>query len=149
MISLTLTRTGLSLPDLTATNTPPTPGTAGAWLPEDGLARPDTTWRYTTAQGGDDMHGAVLLGAVKEMSALPASLYFQGTDAASLRALEDEWTEALEQWSYTVTLTIDGQAATYSADPTSPRWGEVDSGMVRAHLSRASVVVPVYPIPGV
>ena len=146
MIELTISRAGLGLADLTATGEPPAPGASGVWLPEDGIGRPDITWRLGYAPNSSDMHGAVLLSATKEMSSLPLSLYFRADTSAALAALEAEWTAALEQWSYTARLLIDGQGATWSCDPTSPRWGAVDSGEVRAHLSHASVVIPVYPI---
>lgn len=142
MIELTITRTGLGLADLVITSNP-----GGDYvIAEEGVGQPDATWRYYRAPESSDMHGSVLLAATKENSSLPLVITVHGDTAAALETNKAALTDALEQWSYTATLLVDGQGDTYSCDPTSPRWGDYDSGMVRAHMARASVVIPVYPI---
>ena len=141
-LSLTISRTSLSLADLVIGNDP----TTGFWLPEDGLEEPDQTWRLTYMPDHPDVHGKQLLSAVMEHSAIPATIYTKAADVATLGAQKAALSEALGQFSYTVTLNLDGVTYSYSADPCGPRWGAVDSGMVRARIARASVVIPVYPI---
>ena len=143
LLSLTITRAGLSLPDLVITNDP----TAGDfWLPEDGLEEPDQTWRLTYMPDHPDLHGKQLLSAVREHSAIPARVYTDAASAADLATNKATLAAALGQFSYTVTLNLDGATAAYSADPCGPRWGAVDSGMVRGRIAAASFVIPVYPI---
>lgn len=142
MISLTITRASLALADLVITEIE----TGGFWLPEDGIEEPDTTWRYTYAPDSSDIHGKQLLQAVKEHSALPLSIYARGATAGALADRKAELAAALEQFSYSAQLLVNSQGFTWSCDPTSPRWGALDSGMARVHMARASVVIPVYPI---
>ena len=144
LIQLTLTRASLSLPDLVISSDP-----AGAFvLPEDGIGEPDITWRYTYAPPSGDLHGSILLAAVKEHSSLPLVINVHGSTAAELQTNKQALTDALEQWSYNAQLLVNGQGGTWSCDPTSPNWGDFDSGMARAFMARASIVIPVYPIPG-
>lgn len=142
MFSLTIGRAGLSLADLVIGNDPE----SGFWLPEDGLEEPDQEWRLSYMPDHPDVHGKQLLSAVREHSAIPAVIYTKAADAATLAAQKAELATALGQFSYTVTLNLDGATYSYSADPCGPRWGAVDSGMVRAKIARASLVIPVYPI---
>ena len=142
MFSLTISRTSLSLADLVIGNDP----TSGFWLPEEGLEEPDQEWRVNYMPDHPDVHGKEKLSAVMEHSAIPAVIYTKAADAATLAAQKAALAGALGQWSYTVTLNLDGALYAYSADPCGPRWGAVDSGMVRARIAKASVVIPVYPI---
>lgn len=142
MFSLTIGRAGLSLADLTIGNDP----TSGFWLPEEGLEEPDQSWRLSYMPDHPDVHGKQLLSAVLEHSAIPAVIYTKAATSADLATNKATLATALGQFSYTVTLNLDGATYAYSADPCGPRWGAVDSGMVRAKIARASVVIPVYPI---
>lgn len=143
ILSLTISRTSLSLADLVITNDPE----AGAfWLPEEGLEEPDETFRLTYMPDSRDVHGKELVAAVREHSSIPATVYTKATSAVLLAANKAVLSAALGQFAYDVTLNLDGAAATYSADPCGPRWGEVDSGMVKQRMAKASFVIPVYPI---
>lgn len=142
--TVTVTRTGLSLADLVITNNP-----VGAtyWLPEEGLEEPDQEYRRTYMPDHPDIHGKELLSAVLEHTNLPLQVYATAATAADLRAAKVALMDAFGQFSYSVTVDVDGESwGMFSADPAGIRWGAVDSGMVRAHLARASLVVPVYPI---
>lgn len=143
ILSLTIGRTSLSLPDLVITNDP----TAGAfWLPEEGLEEPDETWRLSYFPDSREVHGRALASAVREHSAIPATIYTDATSSVELGQNKAILSAALGQFTYPVTLDLDGAALTYDADPCGPRWGAVDSGMVRAKIARASVSIPIYPI---
>lgn len=143
-LSLTITRTGLSLPDLVITNNP---FGAKFWLPEEGLEEPDAEYRIGYMPDHPDVHGREKISAALEQATLPAVIYTQAADAAGLRANKAELRAALGQWAFTVTLDQDGAADSYSADPCTPRWGAIESGMLAQRMARASVVIPVYPIP--
>lgn len=141
-VQLTITRTSLSLPDLVITGDP----AGDFWVPEDGLEEPDVAYRYTYAPDSVDIHGKVLLQAVKEHTSLSVQVYTQAASAAALHTNKETLAAALDQFTYTTQLLVDGQGYSWACDPTTPRWSAPDSGMVRAHLARASVVIPVYPI---
>lgn len=144
ILSLTIGRASLGLADLVITNDP----AAGAfWLPEDGLEEPDQTWRLNYAPDSADIHGRELLSASRDHSSIPATIYTDATSSAELAANKAALSAALGQFTYPVTLDLDGAPLTYDADPCGPRWGAVDSGMVRARIARCSVSIPIYPIP--
>ena len=142
--TVTVTRAALSLADLVITNNPV--GT-DFHLPEDGLEQPEMNYRLGYMPDHPDIHGKQLLSAVLEHSNIPLSVYVKGATAAALGTNKAALSDAFGQFSYSVTVDVDGESwGTFSADPAGIRWGAVDSGMVRAHLARASLVVPVYPI---
>ena len=142
--TVTVTRTALSLPDLVITNDPQA---GDFWLPEEGLQEPDGDYRITYMPDHPDVHGKEKLSAVLEHDALPLVVYTKSTTGAGVRTNKNVLNAAFGQWSYGITVNVDGDSwGTFSADPHRPRWGAVDSGMVRAHLAKASLVVPIYPI---
>lgn len=139
--SLTIARES-PLADLVITNDPH----AGNFhLPEDGLERPGFTMRRTYAPDSAYFPGRTLLAAVADASTLPVIIYAHATTSALLVTAMAELEAALTQFAYDITLSIDGQAKTWLADPELPQWGAIDSGMVRAHMARASVVIPINP----
>lgn len=144
MISLTFDRTALALADLVITNNPH--GTS-LYLPEDGVVRPMFGTRYTRTpvSAYEDGNGD-LLAAVREATDLPVIIYAQGADTAALETVKAELEAAVAQWSYDLTLTVDGAARTYSAEILlDVPWGPVDSGLVGAHLAVASFSIPLNP----
>ena len=74
------------------------------------------------------------------------TIYAQGVTTAGLRGRQVELEDALGQWNFDLTITEDGQARTYDADCADVTWGELDSGMVRAHMARATVSIPCHPV---
>lgn len=142
--SLTLTRDALpgSLDDLVITANP---GDEDFWIDESGFGRPQFAWRKTHAPESEVFPGQSLLSAVMDQSAIPCAIYAHADTSAELDALQTELEEALGQFVFTVTQTIDGVAKSYTAECNAPVWGNVDSGEVRAHLVRAVVVIPVNP----
>ena len=140
MISLSIDRAGLTLPALVF-GSPDT----GRWVAEDGLTYPEKRWRKEYADARN-LHGSVLLRATLEHASIAGTLYVQAADAAALKAAKAEVEAAFGQFFYPVTVDDDGVATTYNADPGDVSWGSADSGMSRAHLARATVLIPVYPI---
>lgn len=140
MISLSVDRASLTLPALVFAE----PDT-GRWVDEDGLSYPAKRWRKEYADSRN-LHGSVLLRATLEHASISATLYLQAADAAALTAAKAEAEAAFGQFFYPVTVTDDGGPITYSADPADVDWGPADSGMARAHLARATVLIPVYPV---
>lgn len=139
MITVTFQRDGT---DLTITNNPN--GTTfhmdegGVGAIEWDLRRayaPDPAWRA----------GKTLLSWVRDAAALPLVIYAHADTSAALTAAKAELDAAALQWAYDVTVTIDGESEVFHCEPAIPRWGAFDSGMVRAHMARANLVIPVNP----
>lgn len=141
MISLTIDRTALSLPALVIGNNP----ADGLWLPEEGVGRAAKVWRRRTVSS-PFIHGTVQTGAVLEQASLPYTIYAGGASTAALRAKQDELEAALFQWIFDLTVTEDGAATTFECDCADVSWNEFDSGMTRAHMARATVTIPCYPV---
>ena len=142
MMQLRITRAGLGLADLIIESTP-----GGAFvLDEESNADPDITWRYAYAPLSSDMHGKVLLAAVKEHATLPLQVNVHGTSAADLATNKATLAAAVEQWAFTAQLTVNGEGFAWSCDPSSPKWAPHDSGMAAQHMARATLLIPVYPI---
>jgi hypothetical protein len=141
MISVTITRAALSLPDLVIGEHP----TDDLWVPEDGVGAVGWDYRRTYAQDSAYVAGKALLAAIPEASTLPLIIYATGASSAAVEVNKALLNAALGQWAYTITTTVDGVATAYNAEPCIPTWGALDSGMVRARLARASVSVPVNP----
>lgn len=115
------------------------------FLAGDGVFRADFAMRRGYAPDSSYIPGKRLLTAVADAGTLPVVIYVQSDSTTDLQAAMDVLTTAATQWSYDVTLTIDGVAKTYQADPEFPQWGQVDNGMMRAFMARASIQIPVNP----
>lgn len=141
-LSLTISRTSLSLGDLVIGTDPAT----GFWLPEEGVSEPEGDYRRSYMPDSRYSHGRELLGASLAPSSLPVTIYTRGASMAALAANKTALRNALGQFDYDVTYSIDGVATTYRAEPVMPNWGELRSGMVRAFLARTAVVIPLHPV---
>ena len=142
MISVVISRDGT---DLTIPDAMPS---AGMWIPEDGLGRPGRGWRRAYADESPLYHGSLLTSAVLEQTTLPLSVYCKAATTAALEAYQDELEDALAQFVYTATVTVDAVPKAWRCDPADITWGDVDSGEVRAKIVRAGITIPVYPIAG-
>lgn len=138
-ISLTISRVALSLPDLVISND----HTSELWIDE--ISPPGFSFRYNYAPDSDHIPGSTLLSAVLEASQIPLALYVRSASASAKATKMAALEAAVSQFSYSATLTLDGIAQAFSADPTWPVWSW-DSGMASAFMARASVVIPVNPI---
>lgn len=142
MISLTITRAELAEDDLVIDGNP----FAGAFhIPEDGTEWPRFGMRREYAPPSAFVPGELLLSAVSGPAEWQFTVYAHGDDAAEIAAAMDELEAALTQFTFSVTLNVNGMTRTYPADPDFPDWGEVDSGMARKFLARATVRLQVNP----
>lgn len=136
--SVSIDRTSLSLSPLVISNTPG--GTV--WLEDFQLPAFAARKRY--APDSAHVPGSRLLTATLEAAELPLTINVRGASPAATATLQAEVEAALSQFSYDLTLTVDGVATVYEADFSWPRW-TVDSGMVQAHLAKASVTIQINP----
>lgn len=142
--TVTLDRTSLSLPPLEITGS--APDTSGLFLDGSvGLLEPAFDVRATYAPDSNYVPGTQLLTAVLGASTLPLAVVAMGASAAGLATVKAELETAVWQFSYDVTLTVNGQPRTWSAGPCWPAWAELSSALADQHLARTAVVIPVNP----
>lgn len=141
--SLSIDRTSLALSALVITNDPAN-GT-GLTIAEDGLSAPDFELVVAYAPDSFYVHGQHALAASVGAGGIQVTnMTAKADSAAALETVKTTLATALAQWKTQVTLSIDGQATTYRmVCPVIPKWGTYDSGMVKAHMARASFVIPV------
>jgi len=140
--SVTIDRTALSLPDLVIDGDP---FGVDFHLPEDGIGRANFALRKTYAPDSELFGGKQLLSFVRDLGSVSLRIYAHGTSTADLEANRAALDAAFSQWAYELTLTVDGVAQTFWADPELPTWEPLDSGMAGAFMAVASVVVPLQP----
>lgn len=143
-ISVVLSRTALTLDPLTISQD--FTGTT-YWLPNGDLEWPRFTKRKEHAPPSRYLSGRTLLSRVDDTATLPLVIYATAGTSSALDTAKTALEAALNQWTYSLTLTVDGVARTYTAECADDdiSWGAIDSGMVRAKLARGSVVIPLYP----
>jgi hypothetical protein len=143
-ISVALDRTALSLSALTITGTPG----GDFWLPEDGVEWPRFPRRKTRAPASSYLSGpGALLARVTDLGTLPLPVYVGGDTHAEVETNKAVLQAAVDQWSYELTLTVEGVGYVFTAECVDDEiaWGEIDSGMVRARICRGTVAIPLYP----
>lgn len=138
MISVTVERTLLELPALVIPGYP----TAGLWIPEDGLGSPAQTWRRTKATS-PFMHRSVQTRAVLEDADVRLTVCVQAATTAARKTLQAEVEAAFHQALFDLTITEDGEGTVYPVVCADLTWNDFDSGMTRAHLSRAVITAPL------
>lgn len=142
MISLSIDRTSLSLAPLVIAQD----FSDGLYLPEDGAVWPSFETRRTYAPDSAYEGGRALLAAVQGAAELPLTVYAKGASGGALATSKAELEDALAQWSYDLTLTVDSVAHVYRAEVVlGVPWGPIDSGMVAAHMARTSFSIPLNP----
>jgi len=105
--------------------------------------------RVAYAPESNYMHGKLPLAAVADAGGLGLVVYAHAASSAALAVVKTELAAALAQWRFEVTTNVDGVLTTYeSIAPAIPFWGQVDSGMVAAHMAKCSVTIPVNPPTG-
>lgn len=140
----TIDRAGLALPDLVVRGKGDGPYTLRA-----GFQIPAGVWRRTFATA-PYVHGRLLTGAVLEQAEIPMPVRAQAATPQQLHQLVVDLVEAISQFTYTLTLDLDGVVTTWSCEPADyAPGGDV---YYRAHTSdyrqHVQLTVPVYPISG-
>ena len=139
-LSLTVSRSQLSLPDLVITNAPQANG-----LHIEGVTEPTFDVVYHRADAEMFANGRPLLGATLDVGTLPVRFVAQAPTYAGVESLKAELGAALWQFYFTVTLTVAGSSRSWVADPSVPVWGDLQAGDVAACIAAASVSIPLNP----
>lgn len=143
--SVTFDRTSLSLGDLVA-GAPSS--SSDYWLPSAGISWPKFSRRKTRAPAPPHIAGdGALLARVAGMGLFPLTVYATGDTTAEVETAKAALQAAVDQWTYDLTLEVDGVSQSFTAECVEDEidWGEIDSGMVRAHICRGTVNIPLYP----
>lgn len=140
--SVYISRTGLSLPPLEIFDS--CGEGESFWMTYNGLVRPDFDVRRVYAPNSSWVSGQKLLAAGSQASTLTLNLIINGISHADLSAKMDELEEAVFQFSYTVSMEIDGQTKTWDADPTIPQWGVVEHLLQDLVKVRGTIQIPIY-----
>lgn len=135
MIGVTISRDSLSLPDLVFSGDP----TGDFHVPEDGVRWPRVSMRKIYAPESEFIAGRVKLAQVEGVADYPVTLYVHGDTTADVFTNMDALEAAVLQFEFDLTITVDGESRTYTAEGDFPDWGEVDSSMVRAHMAKGTV----------
>lgn len=117
-------------------------------LDDEGLGVPAVSWRWEFAPTVPGVHGNERVAGAKEESTLPLTVLITADSGGDLEAAFDELAEALDQWAFTVTHTVDGVSRAWSANAADYARGPVLASEQEAFLCRVVVNIPVYPIPG-
>lgn len=147
--SVSIDRTSLSLPALVIVSADTNP-TATYVLTASGLGRPAITWRETKMPDSPNIAGSELLNAVKEQASLPLEVLVQSDTAANLDAAVQALADAVWQFSYDVTVTIDGVVKVWSCTPAgfAPSSGNEEAAKWLQRVDVLAITIPVYPNPG-
>ena len=136
----TIDRTGMSLPPLQIGPEP---------LPvayEDPFVWDGDLWDRQVSSS-PWVHGGVLVAAVRQVSAVRVSAFVQGADAAQIRVRFEEVRDAVSQFRYTLTLSVDAATYVYTAQPA-----DISLGFTRSHVlsfgAPLTLDFPVSPIGG-
>lgn len=142
-ITVALDRTSLGLTPLTVTGS--APAGDGYFLTQGGITLPAFDVRATYAPDSAYVAGSQLLAAVLAASTLPLVVAAQASTSTALADLQATLATALWQFTYQLTLTVDGVATTWEAGPCWPNWGELTSPFVEVHMATANLAIPVNP----
>jgi hypothetical protein len=115
-------------------------------LTKDGLGEPGISWRTTSMPDSQDVHGSEPLSHVKEQTSIPLEVMVKAASSSALKTAVTALKKALSQFSYPVTVTVDGVADTWSASPASWSRGTVQPGQVAQFFTVLTITIPVYPI---
>lgn len=144
LATVTIDRSGLSLTDLTIE----TSGSGTYVIDQGGLGRVGMTSRETLATASPFVHGQLRTQVVLEESSLPLVVRVQSTTSAGLNTAVTALETALRQFTYTVTVTVDGVAKAWDAHPATI--GSVDGLTAYErqidYFEVLSISIPVYPV---
>ena len=116
-------------------------------LTQDGLGEPGITWRETLMPDSADVRGSELIAAVPERSSLPLEVIIMASSSAALRTARNALRDAVWQFSYPMTVTVDGQSETWAGCGPAA-WALSNSKVDHSHVAQffevRTIVIPLY-----
>jgi len=140
-LSVTISRTGADL----VINDHPDDG--AFWIPEDGITWPSFPMRRTYIPDSEAQGGRSHRAAVPDEGQTTLTVYVKAASLTALLAAMDELEAATSQFTYDLTVTVDGtMSRTWPAKAELPQWGEFRSDMTRAKMIRGTITIPLNPV---
>lgn len=140
--SVSIDRTSLSLGALSIGDSP----SDTYCVTPEGLGDPQMAWRFAVMPSADSVHGREVTSAALETSTLNLEIVITGSSASNLRANRVALTNALSQFTYTTTVTVDGVAQVWTCDPGNWSQGAVRYAHQDALVQVLTVTIPVHPL---
>lgn len=142
--SVSIDRTSLSLSALVID----TDGFDTYYVDAAGLGRVGRTWRETTATSSPFVHGVLVTGSVLDDAVLPLVVRVQAASSSALDTAVTALEDALAQFSYPVTVVVDGVTKVWTARPATIQSTDalIDFARVTNHFEDLSISIPVYPV---
>ena len=142
--SVTIDRTSLSLSALVID----TDGFNTYYVDKDGLGHVGRTPREVFATPSPFVHGQMRTAVVLDESTLNLKVRVQAASSSALNTALAALEDALFQFSYDVTVVVDGVTKVYTASPATldTTDGLVAFERVMAHHEDLSIAIPVYPV---
>lgn len=106
-------------------------------------------WRREVATS-PYVHGETLVSAVKDVGRAPLVVRALGTSASQLDTRIAALVRAFEQFSYSITLTIDGVVKTWTCEPADYAPGDsgtLDKFGLMAKMQEIHFDIPRHPVP--
>jgi hypothetical protein len=115
-------------------------------LTRGGLTLPGLRPRVQYADASAYVHGALPLGAVYDLAFITAVIRIDAADAAALGSATTALMQALGQFMFTATTTVDGQTTSWNAHTASIEPQPLRLGETEKHMARYNVTIPVQPL---
>lgn len=142
--SVSIDRTSLSLSALVID----TEGFNTYYVDQAGLGRVGRTPRETFATASPWVNGQLRTAVVWDESSLTLTVRTQADSSSALDTAVSALEDALSQFTYTVTVTVDGVVKVWNAYPAT--WNSTDGLLaverVRAFHEDLSISIPVDPV---
>jgi hypothetical protein len=143
--TVSIDRSSLSLSPLVID----TDGFSTYYVDAKGLGRVGKTPRETFATDSPYINGRTRTAVVLEESALPLGVRVQASSSSALNTAVTALEDALWQFVYTVTVTVDGVVKVWTAYPATIQSadGLLAFERVTSFHEDLSISIPVYPVP--
>lgn len=141
-ITGSVTRTELALADL-ALNDDTYKIIRGSWGPGE------VVWRRQ-AVSSPYVDGSFLVNATRDQVTTPLGIRVTGSSRTDCMNKVGTLCRAFEQFSYELTITVDGTDFTYTCDPADYSWGEggaLQTFHIKAYKQEVNFMIPRSPIP--
>lgn len=122
------------------------PSSGTYWINEDGITWPSFPMRRTYLPDSEVQGGKSMRAATLDEGQTSLTIYVHADTLANLLTAMEALEAATRQFSYTLTVTLDGSTSrSWTAKPESPAWGTLDSGEVKARMTHATITIPLNP----
>lgn len=113
----------------------------------DGLGAPGYTMRETLMPNSADVRGSELIAAVPERTSLPLEVVVMAASSSALATAVTALRDAVWQFSYPMTVTVDGVSETWAGCGPAA-WAlsndKVDHSHVAQFFRVFTIVIPLY-----